>query len=98
MLTAAIYSCDHFMAMIFGDYVAGFLGLGRDGNSWSMNPFDVSAYFVRLYPQYLSFVQPIKDQDGLSVGRGEGNHCSAEFNLLHHVRLFFSFILEGLSN
>lgn len=34
------------MAMIFGDYVAGFLGLGRDGNSWSMNPFDVSVVFV----------------------------------------------------
>ena len=31
------------MSMIFGDYVAGFLGLGRDGCSWSMNPFDVSA-------------------------------------------------------
>ena len=30
------------MATIFGDYVAGFLGMGRDGNSWSMNPFDVS--------------------------------------------------------
>ena len=38
-----ICSCGHFMSMIFGDYVAGFLGLGRDGNSWSMNPFDVSA-------------------------------------------------------
>ena len=38
-----IRSCGHFMSMIFGDYVAGFLGLGRDGNSWSMNPFDVSA-------------------------------------------------------
>ena len=33
------------MAMIFGDYVAGFLGLGRDGCTWSMNPFDVSAPF-----------------------------------------------------
>ncbi len=30
------------MAMIFGDYVAGFLGLARDGSGWSMNPFDVS--------------------------------------------------------
>ena len=39
------YSCGHFMSMIFGDYVAGFLGLGRDGNSWSMNPFDVSSMF-----------------------------------------------------
>lgn len=34
-------SCGHFMAMIFGDYVAGFLGLPRDGSSWSMDPFDV---------------------------------------------------------
>ena len=30
------------MGTIFGDYVAGFLGLGRDGCTWSMNPFDVS--------------------------------------------------------
>lgn len=36
-----IFSCGHFMATIFGDYVAGFLGLGRDGVTWSMNPFDV---------------------------------------------------------
>ena len=38
--TARLVNCGHFMALIFGDYVAGFLGLGRDGNSWSMNPFD----------------------------------------------------------
>ncbi len=36
------FSCGHFMATIFGDYVAGFLGLARDGSSWAMNPFDVS--------------------------------------------------------
>ncbi|KAI0789558.1 heme peroxidase [Abortiporus biennis] len=59
-------NCGHFMATIFGDYVAGFLGLGRDGNSWSMNPFD-----------------PITDPKGQPVGRGEGNHCSVEFNLLY---------------
>ncbi|KAL4246560.1 hypothetical protein ABKN59_008750 [Abortiporus biennis] len=59
-------NCGHFMATIFGDYVAGFLGLGRDGNSWSMNPFD-----------------PITDPKGLPVSRGEGNHCSVEFNLLY---------------
>lgn len=35
------------MAMIFGDYVAGFLGLGRDGCSWSMNPFDVSGHIFQ---------------------------------------------------
>ena len=38
--TARLVNCGHFMALIFGDYVAGFLGLGRDGSTWSMNPFD----------------------------------------------------------
>ncbi|KAI0094227.1 heme peroxidase [Irpex rosettiformis] len=38
--TARLINCGHFMAMIFGDYVAGFLGLARDGSGWSMNPFD----------------------------------------------------------
>ena len=28
------------MATIFGDYVSGFLGLPREGNTWAMNPFD----------------------------------------------------------
>ena len=39
--TARLVNCGHFMALIFGDYVAGFLGVGRSGNSWSMNPFEV---------------------------------------------------------
>ncbi|KAH9932122.1 heme peroxidase [Epithele typhae] len=64
--TARLVNCGNFMAMIFGDYVAGFLGLGRDGCSWSMNPFD-----------------PITDSNGLPVGRGEGNQCSVEFNVLY---------------
>ncbi|TDL26424.1 heme peroxidase [Rickenella mellea] len=38
--TARLVNCGHFMALIFGDYVAGFLGLGRDGNTWSMDAFD----------------------------------------------------------
>ncbi|KAI5117531.1 hypothetical protein M0805_004764 [Coniferiporia weirii] len=38
--TARLVNCGHFMALIFGDYVSGFLGLGRDGCTWSMNPFD----------------------------------------------------------
>ncbi|KAI0829008.1 heme peroxidase, partial [Trametes gibbosa] len=38
--TARLINCGNFMAMIFGDYVAGFLGLGRDGVSWSLKPFD----------------------------------------------------------
>ncbi|KAI8981356.1 heme peroxidase [Trametes punicea] len=63
---ARLVNCGNFMAMIFGDYVAGFLGLGRDGFSWSMNPFD-----------------PITTPDGLPVTRGDGNHCSVEFNILY---------------
>ncbi|TFK85570.1 heme peroxidase [Polyporus arcularius HHB13444] len=64
--TARLVNCGNFMSMIFGDYVAGFLGLGRDGSSWSMNPFD-----------------PIKTSDGQVVGRGDGNQCSVEFNVLY---------------
>lgn len=37
---ARLVNSGHFMAMIFGDYVGGFLGLPRDGLGWSMNPFD----------------------------------------------------------
>ncbi|KZS86927.1 heme peroxidase [Sistotremastrum niveocremeum HHB9708] len=38
--TARLINCGHFMSVVFGDYVAGFLGLTRTGSSWSMNPFD----------------------------------------------------------
>ncbi|KAI5117535.1 hypothetical protein M0805_004768 [Coniferiporia weirii] len=38
--TARLVNCGHFIATIFGDYVAGFLGLGREGCTWSLNPFD----------------------------------------------------------
>ncbi|CAE6433839.1 unnamed protein product [Rhizoctonia solani] len=63
--TARLINCGSFMSVIFGDYVAGFLGLSREGSSWSMQPFD-----------------PIKGAEG-EVGRGQGNHCSVEFNLLY---------------
>ncbi|KZT36643.1 heme peroxidase [Sistotremastrum suecicum HHB10207 ss-3] len=39
--TARLINCGHFMGVVFGDYVAGFLGLTRSGSSWSMNPFDM---------------------------------------------------------
>ena len=71
--------------MIFGDYVAGFLGLGRDGNSWSMNPFDVSLILVSSTDHFSLAFQPIKTPSGERLGRGEGNHCSIEFNLLYRV-------------
>jgi len=35
-----VVSGGHFMSMIMGDYVAGFLGL-PEGNAWNMNAFDV---------------------------------------------------------
>lgn len=80
------------MAMIFGDYVGGFLGLPRDGAAWCMNPFDVSVVScsLRLYSD--PYVQPIKTENGEFLGRGEGNHVSVEFNLLYRVRYFLPLI------
>ncbi|KAG7090385.1 hypothetical protein E1B28_009504 [Marasmius oreades] len=63
--TARLINGGHFMSLIMGDYVAGFLGLS-EGNAWNMNAFD-----------------PIKDKNGNPVSRGEGNHCSVEFNVLY---------------
>ncbi|KAF9258714.1 heme peroxidase [Marasmius fiardii PR-910] len=63
--TARLVNGGHFMSLIMGDYVAGFLGLS-EGNAWNMNAFD-----------------PIKDKNGSPVERGEGNHCSVEFNVLY---------------
>ena len=34
------HSCGHFMSVIMGDYVAGFLG-SSEGCNWNMNAFDV---------------------------------------------------------
>ncbi|KAG9027103.1 hypothetical protein FRB95_008123 [Tulasnella sp. JGI-2019a] len=36
--TARLVNCGWFMSMIFGDYLAGILGMVRDGNSWSLDP------------------------------------------------------------
>lgn len=33
------------MSTIFGDYVAGFLGTIRQGNSYRLQPFDVSVSY-----------------------------------------------------
>ena len=35
-----LHSGGHFMSLIMGDYVAGFLGLS-EGNVWKLNAFDV---------------------------------------------------------
>ncbi|KAF5365312.1 hypothetical protein D9758_005455 [Tetrapyrgos nigripes] len=63
--TARLINGGHFISLIMGDYVAGFLGLS-EGNAWNMDAFD-----------------PFKDKNGYPVKRGEGNHCSVEFNVLY---------------
>ncbi|TFK61199.1 heme peroxidase [Pluteus cervinus] len=37
--TAKLVNCGHFMSLIMGDYVAGFLGLS-EGNAWNLPAFD----------------------------------------------------------
>ena len=32
--------------VVFGDYFSAILGLVRDGNSWTLTPFDVSVYTI----------------------------------------------------
>ncbi|KAJ4490906.1 heme peroxidase [Lentinula aciculospora] len=63
--TARLINGGHFMSLIMGDYVPGFLGLS-EGNSWNMNAFD-----------------PITNLNGTEVTRGQGNHCSVEFNVMY---------------
>ncbi|KAJ3844035.1 heme peroxidase [Lentinula raphanica] len=63
--TARLINGGHFMSLIMGDYVPGFLGLA-EGNCWNMNAFD-----------------PITNFNGTEVTRGQGNHCSVEFNVLY---------------
>lgn len=40
--TARLINCAWFGSAIFSDYFSAILGLVRDGNSWSLNPFGVS--------------------------------------------------------
>ena len=67
--TARLINCGHFMALIFGDYVAGFLGLTRDGCTWSMNPFDVSG--MHHYRRNLTETS----ERFLAYHEGRRHHC-----------------------
>jgi hypothetical protein len=42
------HSGGHFMSLIMGDYVAGFLGLS-EGNAWNLDAFDVWMICLLLY-------------------------------------------------
>ncbi|KAI0923759.1 hypothetical protein AcV5_009223 [Taiwanofungus camphoratus] len=37
--TARLINCGWFASVVFSDYLSAILGLVRDGNSWSLNPF-----------------------------------------------------------
>ena len=39
--TARLINCGWFATVVFSDYFCSILGLVRDGNSWSLNPFAV---------------------------------------------------------
>ncbi|KAJ7340010.1 heme peroxidase, partial [Mycena albidolilacea] len=66
--TARLVNCGHFMSLIFGDYVAGFLG--------------ISAVEGITSPMFDNALGPIKGRNG-PVARGEGNQCSVEFNVIY---------------
>lgn len=42
--TARLVNCAWFASVVFSDYFSAILGLVRDGNSWSLNPFGVRAH------------------------------------------------------
>jgi linoleate 10R-lipoxygenase len=42
--TARLINCGWFGMVVFSDYFSSILGLVRDGNSWSLTPFDVGAF------------------------------------------------------
>ena len=46
--TARLINCAWFGSAIFSDYFSAILGLVRDGNSWSLNPFGVSKILNNL--------------------------------------------------
>lgn len=39
--TARLVNCAWFASVVFSDYFSAILGLARDGNSWSLQPFGV---------------------------------------------------------
>jgi linoleate 10R-lipoxygenase len=41
--TARLINCGWFGSVVFSDYFSCILGLVRDGNNWSLNPFGVSS-------------------------------------------------------
>lgn len=38
--TARLINCAWFASAVFSDYFSAILGLVREGNSWSLNPFE----------------------------------------------------------
>ncbi|KAJ6589604.1 heme peroxidase [Mycena capillaripes] len=70
--TAKLVNCGHFMSLVIGDYMGGFLGLSEG----------------TISPLFDNAFGPIKGKDGRTVERGQGNQCSVEFNILCRASLF----------
>ena len=87
------------MAMIIGDYAAGFLGLA-EGQFWDIPAFDVCDPFQR--PGFVLLTldrsQEMRLPNGAIVERGRGNHVSVEFNLLYRVGTSISVPLVQLDD
>jgi len=46
---ARLINCAWFATVVFSDYFSCILGLVRDGNSWSLNPFGVRSLLYLLF-------------------------------------------------
>ena len=46
--TARLINCAWFGSAVFSDYFSAILGLVRQGNTWSLNPFGVCNFCPRL--------------------------------------------------
>lgn len=46
LVQARLVNCGHFMNAILTDYIGAILGLPKDGNTWRLNPLNVSVTLV----------------------------------------------------
>lgn len=78
--TARLINCTWFASAVFSDYFSAILGLVRQGNSWSLNPFGVSGVkFCISFSQFIDvYEQEIRKEDHALFERGRGNVCSVE--------------------
>lgn len=77
--TARLINCAWFRAVIFSDYFSGILGLVRQGNMSSHNPFTVrgpSYFYIQSVDDLCT--QEIRDSDYKVFERDRNSVCSVE--------------------